>query len=172
MTAKERKRSVAIKDCACHRAEGKIHITLTIVNRGDRPCFVIPTVRRILMDSDTGTLSVWFSAGGRAVEDRPKMRIEFTAPKAEAIPENSEKALIAQFPEDMTRLVPHDDGTFHLEAIDLTKATTVEVHTAVDDKPFYFSPERKDYLRQVTGWGRPLSARAKVEPPPTSTRAR
>jgi hypothetical protein len=157
-------KDVVIGACTCHRAVGRIHIALTIVNRGDRPCFVIPRVRRVVMDNDTRTLSVWFSAGARGSGDRRQMRTEFTAPKTQAIPENSERVLIAQLSEDMTRLVPHDDGSFHLEAIDLRKATTVAVHAAVDDKPFYFSPERKDYARQVREWGRPLSARAKIKP--------
>jgi hypothetical protein len=169
MTTRKNADSVTIRNCSCRHAEGKLQISATIVNNSDRPCFVVPRVRRIEMNRETGVLSVWFSAAGRGEPRKGKLRTEVTAPKTEAIPERSEKTLTASLPADMTRLVPHDDGTFELESIDLTRAKTIEVHAAVGDQPFYFSPERKDYREQVAAWGRPLVARAKVEPPASAS---
>jgi hypothetical protein len=63
----------------------------------------------------------------------------------------------------MTRLVVHEDGSFHLEALDLTQAQTVEVQIACDDKPFYPSPERKDMERQVAEWGNLITFQAPIE---------
>jgi hypothetical protein len=160
---KKKQDEIHIRKCICQRVEGKIQVSVTIANDSDRPCFIIPRLRRILLNSESGVLTLYFSGRGEPKAIVPKMRVEFTAPQTLAIPERSEKIITTSLSEDMTRLVVHEDGSFHLEALDLTQAHTVEVQIAWDDKPFYPSPERKDMERHVARWGNLLAVQAPVE---------
>jgi hypothetical protein len=158
--ANEKCPDVRIAEVACRRVLGKIEFSVTVANQGNDPCFVVARLCRLELDSNTRMLSVWFASIPPATDSR--IRRQFTVPETYAIPPNASKILNATVAEDMTRIVPHENGTFHLEALNLTQVGSVEIHVAVDDKPIYFSPERKDHRGQMQAWGRELVIRGPI----------
>lgn len=156
-------KAVTLRKCTCHRSEGKILVSVTLANDSDRPAFVIPRVRRIQMDPDTGTLHLFFSGTGERPPVSGRFRTEFSSPRTTPIPERSEKVLTATLPENMTQMFVRDDGSYGFRPLDLRGARDVVVEVAVDDKPFYPSPAQKDRARQAAAWGTKLTVRAAVE---------
>jgi hypothetical protein len=157
---------VEIKSCRCTHAESQMCVEVTVANLGDRPTFVVNRVRRIELDPATSTLRLWFSDKGRKPEKGRNIIRELSVPKAEAIEAGGEKTLTAKLPENMTRLVPQEDGGFHLEPMDLTQAARIEVHVAAHDKPFYFVPSKGNLVRQLAAWGTDISTSVELAAPP------
>jgi len=144
------------------RAQEKLQVEVVVANNHDQPVFVIDRVRRIQYDEGEGTLHLWFSDHRRDLENKGPLKMEFSVPKVSAIDKGRSRTIKAQLPVQMTRLVTHADGTFHLEALDLTGARQVAVHVAVDSVPFYRS-QKIALSKQLTGWGAEIEARADVQ---------
>ncbi|CAG0931589.1 hypothetical protein RHDC3_01918 [Rhodocyclaceae bacterium] len=156
-------KGVTLRQCDCRRSEGKVLVSVTLANDSDRPLFVIPRVRRIRMDPDTGTLHLFFSGTGERPPVSGRFRTEFSSPRTTPLPERSEKTLTATLPEVMTQMFIREDGSYGFRPLDLREARDVVVEVAVDDKPFYPSPARKDLSRQAAAWGTKLTVRASME---------
>jgi len=156
---------VRIKTLTPVRAEGRLQIELEVVNQMDRPVFVVDRVRRIHLDPNSGILHLWFSDTGRELGNSGPLHREWSPPKARAIERERRRKIKASLPLDMTRLVVHGDGSFHLEQLDLTGVQRVAVHVAADTVPFYFRPAEEDMAAQVSGWGTDITAEADVEMP-------
>jgi len=56
-----------------------------------------------------------------------------------------------------------EDGSYGFKPLKLREAREVVVEVAVDDKPFYPSPARKDLAPQAAAWGAKLTARTAME---------
>jgi hypothetical protein len=156
-------KGVTLSQCDFRRSEGKVRVSVTLANDSDRPAFVIPRVRRILMDPDTGTLHLFFSGTGERAPVSGRLRTEFSSPRTTPLPERSEKVLTVTLPENMTQMFIREDGSYGFRPLDLTRARDVVVEVAVDDKPFYPSPARKDLARQAAAWGTKLTIRVAME---------
>jgi hypothetical protein len=166
MKGREEPEAVQVEGCSLSRAAGKVKVDVTLSNQGSRPLFAISGLRRIEVDPDTGTLRLWFSDHGRTEGARDRLRRELTVPKTVAVEAGGKTTLSAELPEDMTRLVPHDDGTFTLEAVDLSKVSRAVAHVAVGNVPFYHNPSRGDFLEQLVEWGVDIEAVAEPTEPP------
>lgn len=118
------------------------------------------------MDHDTKTLHIWFSDEGRQLETTPGVIREISIPSTKSIAAGEELPLKAKVPLDLTRIVPHEDKSFHLEALDLTEAVKVELYFAVGEKPFYASRTRKDILSQLAEWGEKLKFTSEISSKP------
>ena len=156
---------VRIRTLTPVRAEDRLEVELEVVNQTDRPIFVVDRVRRIQLDPDSGVLHLWFSDSGSELGVRGPMRREWSPPKARGIERERRRTIKVSLPLDMTRLVVHDKGSFHLEALDLASMRRVAVHVAADTVPFYFRPTEKDLAAQVSAWGTDITAEADIEVP-------
>jgi hypothetical protein len=166
MKGREESEAVQVERCSLSRAAGKVKVDVTLSNQGSRPVFANSGLRRIEMNPDTRTLTLWFSDHGRTEDARDRLLKELTVPRTVAVEAGSKTTLSAELPEDMTRLVPHDDGTFTLEAVDLSKVSRAVAHVAVGNVPFYHNPSRGDLLEQLVEWGVDIEAVAELSEPP------
>lgn len=155
-----------IKAGSVVHTEDKLRVELTLRNPGERPAFAVNRVRRLELDAANHKLILWFSDQGRKTGGKKTVRKEFSVPRTSPIEAGSEAILIETLPNEMTRLVPHDDGTFELESLDLRKVNQVEIHVAVGDKPFYFNASQEDLVQQLAGWGADVSTTMDVSDQP------
>jgi hypothetical protein len=147
----------------CAFSDGQLQVDLMLSNNGDTAIFAISSPRRIEFDQGTGVLHLWLSDEGRKREQMPGVVREISSPPKKSLKPREHMVLNIHVPVDITRLVPHDDQTFHLEAIDLTKAEYVEIHCNVDDKPFYADKKETDITKQLAHWGTRLDIKANID---------
>ncbi|WP_429884786.1 hypothetical protein [Geoalkalibacter halelectricus] len=133
-------------------AEDKLEVEVTLVNEGDRPLFVTVGIRQILYDAASRTLDLWLSDHARSPDAHPGRCATISVPRTEVLEAGARHPLRLEAPRHLTRLVPHEDQSFHFEDLDLTQTEQVRVHLGCSDRPFYHNPKGPAVLEQLKAW--------------------
>ncbi|MFX0195893.1 MAG: hypothetical protein ACFFCW_07210 [Candidatus Hodarchaeota archaeon] len=153
MTARKISPKVRLEQCSYRLTKGKLRVNITLANYGSKPIFAMRGVRRIEFDKKNGTLTLWFSDKGRDTGEIDPVRKEYTVPNVVVIDPGEKKTISAELSERLTRLIPHEDGSFEFEVLDLSRAKTVIVKMTVSYTPFYFNPKEPSIIKQLIDWG-------------------
>ncbi len=163
--------------------DGRLHLVVSIHNRGKHPVFFVPRIRRIAFEANDpeGALDLYLAPQG-APPRGPGYRREFSVPRTRAIEPEDTVRIELSVPQNLTRFVPKPERAaasqrtkgepteppFDFEACDLTCARKIRIHLAIADKPFYFNP-KLDLSEQCAAWGERQVVTAELPPRSTAT---
>jgi hypothetical protein len=153
------KLDVRAQQVRCVHRESSLHISLTLKNFSEGPVHAVSELRRIILDPDTGVLTLWLS-DRQPPRDHHRPDRHVSRPVTQVIDPGEKSTFEFELPHRMTRIVTGPDNTFDFEPLDLSKTRSVAFRISLDDKPFYFAPNSGSMREQLQKWGRDLETSA------------
>ncbi|KIH77718.1 hypothetical protein SAMN05660860_01199 [Geoalkalibacter ferrihydriticus] len=147
-------------------AEDKLEVEVLLVNEEERPLFVTIGIRQILYDAPSRTLNLWLTDHARSAEAPHGRCGTISVPRTQVIEAGARHPLHLDVPRRLTRLVPHEDKSFHFEDLDLSQAQQINVHVGCSEKPFYYNPKGPAVLEQLKAWCAVVEVSAHAAKPP------